>query len=202
MDTLRRCPHKKCEKRFNKAQVRKSKVVTSTLIDGSSKDQSTTDGELFHLSITKKPADLQNCSDCVQSRFQDGEELHTAQSPHPVTRWKMKTERQEPDYGNGESDGEQFHLSTEWEPIKGQNSTKTCNEKSEEDERERNEYFRDKWDSCHLQKNSEHSAVMQLCNRDGQEAEYRELVDRVVAWCFENEEDPVESAGEAGCSTI
>ncbi|MEQ2222974.1 hypothetical protein ILYODFUR_032022 [Ilyodon furcidens] len=38
--------HKKCEERFNEAQVRKSKMKTSTLIDGSSKDQSTTDTEL------------------------------------------------------------------------------------------------------------------------------------------------------------
>ncbi|MED6248752.1 hypothetical protein ATANTOWER_004481, partial [Ataeniobius toweri] len=52
MDTLR-SHHKKCEERFNEAQVRKSKMKTSTLIDGSSKDQSTTDEEQPILSSAK-----------------------------------------------------------------------------------------------------------------------------------------------------
>uniref|UniRef100_A0A8C6M3D6 Reverse transcriptase domain-containing protein n=1 Tax=Nothobranchius furzeri TaxID=105023 RepID=A0A8C6M3D6_NOTFU len=39
--------------------------------------------------------------------------------------------------------------------------------------------------TCHLQKYSDDSAVVG-CIRDGQEAEYRELVERFVAWCGNN----------------
>uniref|UniRef100_A0A8C6NI69 Reverse transcriptase domain-containing protein n=1 Tax=Nothobranchius furzeri TaxID=105023 RepID=A0A8C6NI69_NOTFU len=40
-------------------------------------------------------------------------------------------------------------------------------------------------ETCHLQKYSDDSAVVR-CIRDGQEAEYRELVERFVAWCGNN----------------
>nr|XP_054605822.1 arginyl-tRNA--protein transferase 1 isoform X4 [Nothobranchius furzeri] len=45
--------------------------------------------------------------------------------------------------------------------------------------------FQYKSETCHLQKYSDDSAVVG-CIRDGQEAEYRELVERFVAWCGNN----------------
>nr|XP_054590297.1 uncharacterized protein LOC129154572 [Nothobranchius furzeri] len=45
--------------------------------------------------------------------------------------------------------------------------------------------FQYKSETCHLQKHSDDSAVVG-CIRDGQEAEYRELVERFVAWCGNN----------------
>nr|XP_054588772.1 sorting nexin-22 isoform X1 [Nothobranchius furzeri] len=45
--------------------------------------------------------------------------------------------------------------------------------------------FQYKSESCHLQKYSDEPAVVG-CIRDGQEAEYRALVERVVAWCGNN----------------
>uniref|UniRef100_A0A8C6NVM8 Reverse transcriptase domain-containing protein n=1 Tax=Nothobranchius furzeri TaxID=105023 RepID=A0A8C6NVM8_NOTFU len=46
-------------------------------------------------------------------------------------------------------------------------------------------YFQYKSETCHLQKYSDDSAVVG-CIRDGQEAEYRELVESFVAWCGNN----------------
>uniref|UniRef100_A0A8C6W187 Reverse transcriptase domain-containing protein n=1 Tax=Nothobranchius furzeri TaxID=105023 RepID=A0A8C6W187_NOTFU len=45
--------------------------------------------------------------------------------------------------------------------------------------------FQYKSETCHLQKYSDDSAVVG-CIRDGQEAEFRELVERFVAWCGNN----------------
>uniref|UniRef100_A0A8C6KTV4 Reverse transcriptase domain-containing protein n=1 Tax=Nothobranchius furzeri TaxID=105023 RepID=A0A8C6KTV4_NOTFU len=45
--------------------------------------------------------------------------------------------------------------------------------------------FQYKSETCHLHKYSDVSAVVR-CIRDGQEAEYKELVERFVAWCENN----------------